>query len=65
MAVAVEVGIGHLGAKFLANTLIILRPLHTAGTIATGMLQSLFDSLNHFLIFVESDRHMITSFPLL
>ena len=37
MAVAVEVGIGHLGAEFLANALVILRPFHAAGAVATGV----------------------------
>ena len=52
MAVSMEVRIGHLCPKFLANTLVILTALQAAGTVPSGALQTLFDGLHHFLIFI-------------
>ena len=62
MAVAVECRILHLGAEFFADALILLRALHAAGAIATGALEALLDSLDHFLVFIEPNCHKITPF---
>ena len=52
MAVAVEVRILHLGAEFLANALILLAALHTAGAIATCAFKPLFYGLYHLFIII-------------
>ena len=52
MAVAVEVGIGHLGTEFRADTFILLCTLQPARAIATGAFQAVTDGLDHFLIFI-------------
>ena len=61
MTVTLEVGIGNLLPEFLADTLVLLASLQTAGTIATGPLQTVFYHLNHFLIFVKTYCHGGTS----
>ena len=63
MAIALEIGIGDLLPELLADTLILLRPLQTAGAVAAGTLQTILDDLDHFLIFVEFHCHDDTSFP--
>ena len=52
-----EVRISHLLPEFLADTLILLGALHTAGAIAAGPFQTLFDGLHHLLILIESNGH--------
>ena len=66
MAVAGEIGVGHLLPEFRADTFIILGALQTAGAVAAGTLQAVTHGLHHFLVFVEPNRHGVTSFlPLL
>ena len=55
MAIALEVGISNLLPEFLADALILLGPLQTAGAVAAGALQTLPNGLNHFLVFVQSE----------
>jgi len=62
MAVAVEVRILHLGPEFLANALILLTALHTAGTIAACAFKPLFYGLYHLFVFIQTNRHK-THFP--
>ena len=64
MAISLELGIGNLIAEFLADALVLLCTLQAAGAISAGTLQTVFDHLNHFLIFIQSDGHNITSSPL-
>ena len=52
MAISLELGIGNLIPEFLADALVFLCALQTAGTIAAGTLQAFLDRLYHFLIFV-------------
>ena len=52
MAIALEIWVGDLLTKFLADALIILCPFQAAGAITAGALQSFPDSLDHFLILV-------------
>ena len=63
VTVALEVGIRHLFPEFLADALVLLTPLQPAGTVAAGALQSFLYHLYHFLIFVQSNCHGITSLP--
>ena len=62
MAIAYVVRVGDLLPELLANALIFLRALHTAGAIAAGALQAVPDGLNHFFIFIEPNCHGVTSF---
>ena len=64
MTIPCKLGILDLLPEFLADTLIVFAPLQSAGTIASGPLQSVPNHLNHFLIFIESDSHRNTSLPL-
>ena len=57
VAVAGEIGISHLLPEFLADALVILGALHTAGTIAAGTLQAVPNDLHHFLIFIKTYCH--------
>ena len=57
MTVALEVRIGDLLTKFLADALVFLSALEAAGAITTGTLQALPNGCNHFFIIVESDSH--------
>ena len=52
MAVALEIGICDLLPEFLANALVLLGALESAGTIAAGTLQALPDGLHNFLILI-------------
>ena len=61
MTITFELGIRNLLTDFLANALIIFAALQPAGTVTTGTLQSFFDRLNHFLVFIQSDSHIHTS----
>ena len=63
MAIALEIGIGDLLPELLADTLILLRTLQTAGAVAAGTLQTILDDLDHFLVFVQFYCHDDTSFP--
>lgn len=64
MTIPCKLGIRDLLPEFLADTLIVFAPLQSAGTIASGPLQSVPNHLNHFLVFIESDSHRNTSLPL-
>ena len=63
MTIPLEFRIGNLLTELFANAFIVLRSLQTAGAITAGSLQSLFDGLHHFLIFIQSDCHGTTSLP--
>ena len=52
MAIAFEIGICDLLTEFLADALILLGALETAGAIAAGALQTLPDGSDNFLIFI-------------
>ena len=64
VAIALEIGIGDLLPELLADTLILLRPLQTAGAVAAGALQTILDDLDHFLVFVQFYSHGDSSFPM-
>ena len=64
MTVTAKRGVCDLFPEFLADTLIVFAPLQSAGTIASGPLQSVPNHLNHFLVFIEPDSHRNTSLPL-
>ena len=64
MAVATVVRVCNLLPEFLADTLVILTALQTAGAVSAGTLQPFLDRLYHFLIFVQSNSHNFTSLPL-
>ena len=57
MAEALVIRVGDLLPEFLADALIVLRALQTAGAIPPGAFQPLPDGLNHFLILVQTNRH--------
>ena len=61
MAVSLELRVCNLLTEFLANALILLSPLQTAGAVASGTLQTVLHHLNSFLIFVKSNSHSFTS----
>ena len=52
MAIALEIGVFHLLPELLADALILLGALETAGAIAAGALQTLPDGSDNFLIFI-------------
>ena len=62
MAVTFEIGIRDLLTEFLADALILFRPLESAGAVTAGTLQAVLNSLNQFFIFIESDSHSETPF---
>ena len=62
MTIAPESRVGDLVTEFLADTLIFLPAFQPAGTIAAGTLQALPDGFDHFLIFIQTNRHSCTSF---
>ena len=62
MAVALEIGVCDLLPEFLANALIFLGALESAGAIAAGTLQSVLYGLDNFRIFIESDCHRKSPF---
>ena len=49
--------------EFLTDTLILFRPLQTAGAITAGTLQAFPDASDHFLVLIQSDSHKFTSLP--
>ena len=55
MAIALEIRIGDLLTEFLADALIILGALETAGAVSALGFKALFDGLYYFFVFVESD----------
>ena len=57
MAITLEIGVCDLLPEFLADALVFLATLQTAGAVTAGALQALFDHLNHFLIFVQPYSH--------
>ena len=62
MAVTLEIRIRDLLPEFLADALIFLGALKTAGAIATGALQALLDGGHHFLILIQTNSHENNSF---
>ena len=62
MAETLKIGIFHLLTEFLADALVLLRPLQAAGAVSAGALQTLADHGHHFLVIVQSNCHGITSF---
>ena len=52
VTIALKIGIGDLLPELLADALILLGALETAGAIAAGALQTLPDGSNNFLIFI-------------
>ena len=62
VAIALKIGIRNLLPEFLADALILLCPLQTAGAITAGALQALPDRFHHFLILIQSDCHKTDSF---
>ena len=61
MAETMIVRIRNLLPELFADALILLHPLQTTGAIASGTLQTVFDHLYHFLIFIQPNCH--TAFP--
>ena len=57
MTVSLVIGIRNLLPEFLADALIFFCAFQSAGTVAAGALQTVFDHLHHFLIFVEPNCH--------
>ena len=57
MAIALEIGVSNLFPEFLANALVFLASLQTAGAVATGPFQTFFDHLDHFLVIVQTYSH--------
>ena len=57
MAISLEIGVCDLLPELLANALVLLGALETAGAIAAGTLQAVLYGLDHFCIFVQSDCH--------
>ena len=57
MAVAFEIFVGDLLAKFLADTFGIFGRFHAAGAIAATAFQTLFDDFDNFFVFIEADFH--------
>ena len=57
MAVTGEIRIGDLLLEFLADALVFLGPLQTAGAVTTGALQAFLDHLDHFLVIVQTYSH--------
>ena len=57
MAIALEIRVGDLLTKFLADALVFLSSFQTAGAVATGALQTVFDHLDHFLVIVQTYSH--------
>ena len=62
MAVAREIGVCDLLPEFLADALIFLGALQTAGAVAAGALQAVLHHLDDLLILVQPYSHTITSF---
>ena len=60
MAIALEIRVGNLLPEFLANALIVLRPLQSAGAVAARALQPFPDGLYQFLVVIEPNRHHST-----
>ena len=57
MAITLIVGIGNLLPEFLADAFVFFRSLQTAGTVATGALQTFFDHLDHFFVIIQTYSH--------
>ena len=64
MAKTLVVGVSDLLTEFLADALILLCALQTAGTITTGTLQAVFHDLYHFFVLIKPHCHSNTSFRL-
>lgn len=61
MAIALEVGVFDLGAKFRAHTLVFLGSRKAARTVSAGLLQALFDLCHDGSVFVETNFHSASS----
>ena len=57
MAIALEIRVGDLLPEFLADALIVLRPLQPAGAVASRAFQTFPDGFYQFLVVVEPNRH--------
>ena len=57
MAIALEIGVSNLLPEFLADALVFLGPLQTAGAVAAGALQAFLNHLDHFLVIVQTYSH--------
>ena len=57
MAITLEIGVSHLLPEFLADALVFLGPLQTAGAVTIGALQAFLDHLDHFLVIVQTYSH--------
>ena len=57
MTVTLKIRVCDLGFEFFTHTLESLCPFQTAGTIAAGSLQTVFHELDHFLVFIQPNRH--------
>ena len=62
MAVALEIGVSDLLPEFLAHAFVFLGALQTAGAVSTGPFQTLLNGGNDFLIFIQMNSHIHTSF---
>ena len=63
MAIALIGRICDLFPEFLADALIVLAALQTAGAVTAGTLQTFLNGLYHFLIFIQPNSHIFTSLP--
>ena len=57
MAVALEGRIRDLLPEFLADALVLLGPLQTAGAVSSGALQAIFYDLDHLLVLIQTHSH--------
>ena len=57
MAITLEIGVGHLLPEFLADALVFLGPVQTAGAVTAGALQTFLDHLDHFLVIIQTYSH--------
>ena len=57
MTVSLKVGVRHLLPEFLADALVFLGPLETAGAVAAGALQTIFNHSDNLLVLVQTNCH--------
>ena len=62
MTIALEIGVCHLLAELLADTLGILAYLNAAGTISVLLFQTRLDRVGYLLIIVYPYCHFISPF---
>ena len=63
MAVTHIIRIRNLLPELLANALILLRTLKSAGTVSTRLLQTILNHLYDFPILIEPNCHIKTFLP--